>query len=243
MQLSEVSIALCDFEYIDEHSQPIPHGRRASDDMLGEWVRIPSVRSGKAELLMHMCCGTMWVTMNSILFRRSLLDRVGLFATQFGSFGDVDWTLRVSLATDIAWVPKTLASFRRHRNQATPNEMIPSHWSLLMRIQRNVIHDKLSGIPALWKNLPHWEDQLLAYCRSKYLCSLKLHRWEARRNPRAFFAHCLDAAIKEPRWLMGRLLQGFGASTDDKIDRGVHARQLIRFFNASWPPQHHDSSW
>lgn len=239
----EVDIAVCDFEYINEHGEPIPRIRRASDDLLGEWIRIPSVRSGQTEFLLHMCSGTLWVTMNSLLFRRSLLDRVGLFATSFGSFGDLDWTLRSSLATDIAWVPQSLAGFRRHSSQATPHEMGPSDRSLVRRIQQSVLHDERSGIPALWKTMPHWEERLLAVCRSQYLRSLKLHRWEARRNPRSFLACCVEGARQEPRWLLGRVLRGFSDSTADKIDRRTHARELIKFFNASWPPKRQEGEW
>ena len=119
-RLPEVDIALCDYDFINEHGQPIARERRFSDEMLGEWVHIPSVRSGQTEFLLHMCSVTLWITMNSLLFRRRLLGRVGHFTTKFGSFGDIDWTLRSSLATDIAWVPQSLAGFRLHKGQATP---------------------------------------------------------------------------------------------------------------------------
>ena len=124
-RLPEVDIALCDYDFINEHGQPISFGPRFSDQILGEWVHIPSVRSGQTEFLLHMCSITLWMTMNSLLFRRRLLGRVGHFATKFGSFGDVDWTLRSSLATDIAWVPQSLAGFRRHQGQATPQKWGP----------------------------------------------------------------------------------------------------------------------
>jgi hypothetical protein len=242
-RLPEVDIAVCDYDLINEHGQPIARERRLSDAMLGEWVHIPSVRSGQTEFLFHMCSGTLWITMNSLLFRRRLLGRVGHFTTKFGSFGDIDWTLRSSLATDIAWVPQSLAGFRRRKGQATPQIFGPAHWNLLGRIQRSVLRDECAGIPALWKTMPDWEKQLLACCRSNYLCSLKLHRQHALRNPREFLAHCWDGARREPRWLLGRVLQGFGASGEDEIDPVSHARELIKFFKASWPPKRVENRW
>jgi glycosyltransferase involved in cell wall biosynthesis len=242
-RLPEVDIAVCDHDLINEHGQPIARERRFHDEILGEWIHIPSVRSGQTEFLLHMCYGTLWVTMNSLLFRRRLLGRVGHFTTKFGSFGDIDWTLRSSLATDIAWVPQSLASFRRHKGQATPQEFAPAHWNLFRRIQQSVLHDECAGIPALWKTKPHWEKQLLAFCRLKYLCSLNLYRLHARRNPREFLAHCWDGARREPRWLLGRVLQGFGASAKDKIDSVSHARELIKFFEAPWPPKRVENRW
>ena len=242
-RLPEVDIALCDYDFINEHGQPIARERRFSDEILGEWVHIPSVRSGQTEFLLHMCCGTLWITMNSLLFRRKLLGRVGHFTTRFGSFGDIDWTLRSSLATDLAWVPQSLAGFRRYKGQATPQIWGPAQWNLLGRLQRSVLRDESAGIPALWKTMPHWEKQLLACCRSNYVCSLKLYRQDALRNPREFLAHCWDGARQQPRWLLGRVLQILGASGEDEIDPVSHARELIRFFKASWPPKGVDNRW
>ena len=243
-RMPEVHIALCDYERMNEHGQPIARERRFIDEVLGEWVHIPSVRSGQTEFLLNMCApGTLWITMNSLLFRRNLLERVGHFTTKFGSFGDLDWTLRASLATDIAWVPQSLAGFRRHKDQATPQEFAPAHWNLVRRIQRSVLRDECAGVPALWKTMPHWEKQLLAYGRSRYLCSLKLYRLHARRNPQEFLAHCWEGARQEPRWLLGRMLQAFGASGEDKIDWVSHARELIKFFKAPWPPKGVENRW
>jgi hypothetical protein len=242
-RLPEVDIALCDFDFIDRHSQPIARGRRFSDEMLGEWVQIPSVRSGQTEFLLHMCSGTLWITMNSLLFRRRLLGRVGYFTTEFGSFGDIDWTLRSSLATDIAWVPQSLAGFRLHKGQATPKIFGPAQWNLLRQVQQRVLRDERAGIPAGWKTMPQWEKQLMAFCRSNYLYSLKLHRQHAVRNPREFLAHCWDGAWHEPRWLLGRVLRGLTASGDDAIDLVSHARELIKLFKASWPPKGVENSW
>jgi glycosyltransferase involved in cell wall biosynthesis len=244
-RLPEVDIALCDYDEFNEHGQPIARGRRFSDQILGEWIHIPSVRSGQTEFLLHMCSVTLWITMNSLLFRRRLLGRVGHFTTKFGSFGDVDWTLRSSLATDIAWVPQSLAGFRRHEGQATPQIFPygPAHWNLLARVQRSVLRDECAGIPPLWKTMPHWEKQLLAYCRSNYLWSLRLNRQDALRNPREFLAHCWDGARQEPRWLLSRVLQVLGVSGEDEINPVSHAREVIKFFKASWPPKGVENRW
>ena len=122
-------------------------------------------------------------------------------------------------------------------------EFGPAQWNLLRRVQQSVLRDECAGIPALWKTRPHWEKQLLAFCRSNYLCSLKLHRQHALRNPREFLAHCWDRARHEPRWLLGRVLQGLGASGEDAIDVVSHAREVIKFFKASWPPKGVENSW
>ena len=242
-RLPEVDIALCDYDFINEHGQPISFGPRFSDQILGEWVHIPSVRSGQTEFLLHMCSITLWMTMNSLLFRRRLLGRVGHFTTKFGSFGDVDWTLRSSLATDIAWVPQSLVGFRHHKGQATPQKWGPAQWNLLGRLQRSVLRDESAGIPALWKTMPHWEKHMLAHCRWNYLWLLRLNRQDALRNPREFLAHCWDGARQEPRWLLGRVLQVLGVSGEDEFDPVSHAREVIKFFKASWPPKAVENGW
>jgi hypothetical protein len=241
--LPEVDIALCDYDEINEHGQPIARGRRFSDEILGEWVHIPSVRSGQTEFLLHMCSVTLWSTMNSLLFRRRLLGRVGHFTSKFGSFGDIDWTLRSSLATDIAWVPQSLAGFRRHTGQATPQIFGPAQWNLLAQIQRSVLRDEGAGIPAFWKTMPHWEKQLLACCRSNYISSLKLHPRHALSNPREFLARWWDGARQEPRWLLDRALQRLGASGEDEFYPVSYARDLIKVFKAPWPPKGVEDRW
>ena len=112
LRFPEISIAVCDYQEIDEDSKPLQtqsnkSGKRA---FLGEWLSVPSIRSGSTEFLLHATMGTIWHTMTAVLFRRSLLERVGYFRTDRVSQADYEWTLRASLASDIAFVPGQLAT-------------------------------------------------------------------------------------------------------------------------------------
>jgi glycosyltransferase involved in cell wall biosynthesis len=238
----DIDIAVCDFYRIDEHGKRLPRGRRTSD-VLGEWVGVPSVRSGRTEFIFHMCCCSIWSTMNSVMFRRSLLDRVGLFSTSYGSAGDYDWTLRASLETDIAWVPKELAIFRYHDGQATPKAPSVSTGRRTKRIYEELLRDKTVGIPPDWSRVPKWQDRLLTSARLRYLRALELERRNVLRQPGKFLRNSLEAAVEEPRWFVGWLRHGCRYTAADWIKDRQYAYELIKLFQAPWPPERVEGEW
>ncbi len=120
-QMPEVSVAVCDYQTINETGQPLDMPLENSPRLfLGEWMTKPCLRPRLTEFLLHCCFNTIWVTMSAVLFRRSLLEKIGLFRTDRGSQADIEWTLRATLASDVAFVPGRLATWRVHGNQVTP---------------------------------------------------------------------------------------------------------------------------
>jgi glycosyltransferase involved in cell wall biosynthesis len=71
------------------------------------------------EFMMHFVYRTIYTTLNSLVIRSSVLDRVGEFSCQYGPGGDFDWTMRLSLASDVLYLPELLASWRRYDTQAS----------------------------------------------------------------------------------------------------------------------------
>jgi glycosyltransferase involved in cell wall biosynthesis len=66
-------------------------------------------------------CGvhTVYFSITQILIRRSVFEKVGLFRSDFGSDGDVEWGMRVGLACNVLHLPETLATWRYHADGAT----------------------------------------------------------------------------------------------------------------------------
>ena len=244
-QLPEISISVCDFQKIDAHSQPLSCKPRQHEIFLEPWMQTPSIRDGKTEFLLHAGFGsTVWYTMTAVLFRRKLLQRTGLFRTDLGSRADEEWTLRASLASDIAFVPGKLATWRVHAGQLTGNwqsSRRSAKW-LYTAIQ-DVICDDHAGIPESWKCVPHWAELIARQHRAGYLSSFGLFRWELRRNPLGFLNGAYAAALEAPAYLIHQTLHGFGVCPELDVNSLDHTQTLLRAFPSHWPPTPVRNSW
>ncbi|PSN14670.1 hypothetical protein C7293_10705 [filamentous cyanobacterium CCT1] len=110
------------FDYINEHDQIT----RTYKEIIAAEMPIylsasdyPHRRQALFEFLMHFVYRTIYRTMTSLVLRRSLISKVGPFSTQFGSAGDYDWTMRLTMHTDTLFIPETLTAWRKYEGQAT----------------------------------------------------------------------------------------------------------------------------
>ena len=233
-----VDLAVCNFQEIDQHSQPVIRPPRPAQRFLGEWLETPSLRNGKTEFLLHAAfTTTIWVTITSVLFRRRLLQKTGLFRTDLGSGGDEEWSLRAALASDIAFVPDRLATWRIHSAQATGQRPPRATARILLAGIAAVLQDNHSGIPAAWKQIKHWDRQILANYRMGYHESFKLYRWDAKRDLGGFLRNVWQALWQDPAWLATQAAHGFTLAEQREIHPATLAAELIKQFNSPWPPQ------
>lgn len=235
----DLKIAVCDFQDIDEQSRAIDRRLRPQHQFLGQWMQTASVRNGKTEFLLHAAFGTtIWGTMNAALFRRDLLQQTGYFRTDLGSRADEEWALRASLASDIAFVPGKLATWRVHPAQATSrwaSKRQAARW--LLESIESVLRDETVDIPSAWKQIRGWAELISAYHRQNYELTFRLFRWEARAHPVTFGCDLSSALFQTPRWLLTQARRGFSWSDEREINSGVYAKELIDLFTAPWPPQ------
>lgn len=233
-----IDIAVCDFQKIDEHGRAITWRPHYHSSALAPWLEVPSVRSGKMDFLLHAALGgTMWVTMASVMIRRCLLDRIGLFRVDLGSYADIEWTLRACLTTDVSWVPGRLATFRIHADQASSCYHTPGEVRALLDAITELLDDPSAGIPEAWKGIPGWKDVLLKMYRIDYEDSFYLYRWAARSHPWRFLRGVCEAVRREPLLLATRALHGFRWQEDRHRDPWLQARHLIELFHPPWPPK------
>ncbi len=245
MKFKEIDIAVCDYQEINESGrEQVSQQRETVRQLYGATYDIPCIRNGKTEFLAHACFITVWMIMNSVLFRRSLLHKTGYFRTDMLSFADADWTLRASLASDIAFIPHPLAQWRRRFGQATPPQRT-AEWAWIdFHSLQSVIDDPRTEIPSSWRIVPEWRQMILSVRLARYLKHTGLYRWVAREKP-AKFLKAVNQTLQLDVDLLGkRLLHGFGADdlmTFDGEDRASVFHRLVTAFGTSWPPKECES--
>jgi uncharacterized protein YecE (DUF72 family) len=180
----------------------------------------------------------MWGTMTAVLFEHSLLKEAGLFRTDRGSQADLEWTLRATLATDVAFVPGRFATWRVHGNQATPQHTYDCRFlRTILACFDSVLRDPNTELPPEWRNIPHWDRELTKIWRLEYLDSFHLYRRAARENPTQFLTNCWEALRLKPDLLLSQLARGFAWRKEFSPDRIAHAHELIDLFQVPWPPR------
>lgn len=150
-----------------------------------------------------------WNSISSVVFRRSLLDRVGVFPTEFGTCGDVWWALAASCVSPFYYHDEPLATWRRHENQAS--RRIESHQlefqiyqailSARNQFQRE-IRELIGGLELLPKTVFSYQDirsfEMSGFSRSMF------------RNDSGRFLKCLLFYLrKRPALFWHQLRRGF----------------------------------
>ena len=233
----EIAVACCDFDPIDEFGHILPPTKEPLHRFLGEWRNIPSIRSGKTEFLLHDCFCITWATITAVVFRRSLLDRIGLFSTERRSHADFEWAMRAALASDLIYIPEKLATWRKHSNQATKQVYDWKFQRLQFDCLDAVLDDPHSGIPSAWKSIPDWQAQIKAVWEIEYLDGFFLYRGFAKSNPSQFARYCWDSLRLKPSHLLYQAIRGFPWSPECSPDRVAAAKHLVNLFKAPWPPR------
>ena len=67
---------------------------------------MPHRRSAHCEFMMHLVYRTIYRTMNSLVFRKNIIEKMNGFSSSYGSAGDYDWSMRLSFYTDVLYIPE-----------------------------------------------------------------------------------------------------------------------------------------
>lgn len=237
-------IAACGFDYIDERDHvidPAPMGR--AGDFYGDWLAKPHRRSGLLEFLVHLWLGVSWTTLTAMVFRRSLLEKAGLFRTDAGAGADMYWAVKTALHSDTLWIPDRLATWRWHAGQKSVGNNSRYRVGEGVRVNRQrvalmgeTIDECRDSIPASWRADPNWREKLLWGARQYYRASFCLDRDSIRSHQTAFFKGLGLVFLFEPRFLARRLSGGFSWESDECSDWSKRLHDLIREWEVSWPP-------
>ena len=112
-------------QIIDAQGHPIDNWRQFdSARFYGELINLPHIRRAPLDGLLHCALYMMYCSLTQLLMRRTVFEKVGIFPTNRGTIGDFEWGMRVGLTCNILHIPVTLATWRRHPEQATNAEFL-----------------------------------------------------------------------------------------------------------------------
>ena len=118
----ECDLCNCKLQIIDENGSPhksIIWDNFGKTRCFGRFIDLPHIRYAPHDGLLHCAVQTVYTSITSLLIRKSLFDKIGLFLCEYGSIADFEWGMRASLVANTCHIPEYLATWRQHVNQAT----------------------------------------------------------------------------------------------------------------------------
>lgn len=122
-------VAHCALQFIDENGDP--HSRSswqttAASIFYKEVLGTTHVRRHPTDGFLYCCLNTVYHSLTQLVFRRNVFQKVGLFPTEFGSYSDFLWGMKVALVCDVVHHPQRLATWRIRADQLTDVRAINS---------------------------------------------------------------------------------------------------------------------
>lgn len=233
MEPRAVHLAICKCDFIDESDHAIIDSD-APFYSFSEWNNVMHIRGGDMELLAHLCLGVSWSSVTSILFKRSLLDSVGLFRTDCGPSGDILWAVKSAIFTDAIWIPDALATWRCYPDQCSREKSIVRSMQILKGLCEMLAG--LEGLlPGSWTDKEDWKGDLLWSWRNVYLRGYRLNRFDLQKSPWQFLEGCGKAVSREPMYLLRRLIHGFRWESDAYMRHQDIFKRLLSKYDVRKP--------
>jgi glycosyltransferase involved in cell wall biosynthesis len=141
-------------------------------DLYQEVNQHAHIRSGLGEFFMHFLYRNLYMTITSLVFRRSLIDKLQGFTSLYGAVGDYDWTMRLGLVTDVLYVPELLATWRVYQGQATDDCTSPQVTEKLLAIAQSNLDAFAQSKQAHQIKKPIDKNQILSDLLNEHAASL-----------------------------------------------------------------------
>jgi len=85
----------------------------------GNWMDVPHIRRRPHDAVLFSLIPCVYGSVTQMLYRREVMNRAGLFPTEFGSEGDLAWQMRLASIADVLHLPLKVGTWRIHPKQAT----------------------------------------------------------------------------------------------------------------------------
>ena len=232
-------LAVTQFHFIDADDRIVsPPPARRLDAVYGKSIAFDVCRPREAEILIHYCIGGIpWVTASALVFRRTLLDSVGLFPADIGPNADVIWSLKCSLFSDTLSVPEFLATWRQLEGQASSSSPFADRASLYARLLADMLDEYAYRIPPSWKRDPNWKEQLLFNIKNGLLRMYCLDRRTCKQQPLRFLRGAIKALQENPHYLWKRMRSGFSWNSPEYLPEEKWFWELVQRWNVDWAPR------
>ena len=87
----------------------------------GELITKPHIRKAPLDGILYFSFNTIYSSLTQLLINKKVFDTVGPFKDDWGSAGDFEWGAKAAMLFNTIHVPEYLATWREHKNQATPS--------------------------------------------------------------------------------------------------------------------------
>lgn len=205
-------------------------------DLYAEIDQVAHRRSGLCEFVLHFVYRTLYTTITSLVFRRTLLPKLNGFKSQYGSIGDYDWTMRLGWYTDILYLPKPLATWRIYAEQATQlTPPIDTFELLIQLVQDNVAEFNQLPLARSLKQPLQLRHALIEF-QLHHASLLYRQLAHAKTMPHAFQL-AATAFSQYPLYGFKKLLNRVSQNRlYPYLPRHQLATQLIQLYGLDWPP-------
>jgi glycosyltransferase involved in cell wall biosynthesis len=231
----------CNFQFacIDERGAIILSPEQVVQEHFNVYCDVTNYahrRSGLCEFMMHFVYPSIYMSITSLVFRSNLLEKMQGFTTLHGSVGDCDWTMRLGLFTDILYIPKLLATWRRYEEQATHNLSSPKVSESYLTIAEDNLNRLLhmNKLRLLKKNIDR--GQVLSHVADLYTARL----YKQIYSSKSFFqsGKYLYLALKaDPFYPIRKSLRRLSRNKlYPYFNKKDFAYQLINDYGLHWPP-------
>jgi len=204
---TDATLGFCDHRQIDEYGNevegPIPAGRR----FFSKWANLNVYLSAPCAFTACSHINPLWNTMSAVVFHKSVLTKTGFFPLDFGTCGDVFWAARAALAGGFVYTGRQLATWRRHRAQATFNQdknQLYFHTCKALAAARSSTRHQLSQF-GIQSTLP--EKILYAYLNVRIRELLQLDRVLLRQKPLVFLKRFFSSLVHFPSHTLSQLIR------------------------------------
>ena len=236
IQHEDVDLALTRVADIDESGEVLPVREPLIWRFLNKHAQGESAQRISGDAFFLLLAGFPWGfgSVTGLLFRRSLLEKTGLFPTHLSFLGDALWSLRACLSSDVILVPGCWATWRLHPEQASSRFDL-RHSLIFYEALKEVVDSEQHRLPQHWLRVSRWKARLLKSREVEAVFATGLCRFEFSQNWRRFPERLIKLWRLDRRLCLGRVFSGFASPVSRQFSHTDLVESLLEVFKASWP--------
>ncbi|MBD3305807.1 glycosyltransferase [candidate division KSB3 bacterium] len=215
---------------IDEHGEEIDNWWQfESTQFYGDLIHKRHIRKAPFDGMLHCALHMIYCSLTQLLIRRSVFEKVGLFPTARGSIGDFEWDMRVGLTCHVLHLPETLATWRRHSQQATQSDFLRTaqYYASLCEMITAALPYLQAAHPAFYNNI-RVSRLLMPYRQAQCIIGMG-----AQQGWRSKIAYLSQMSLISPRNAVAFVLRRLMGNLR-YLDRTAYIRQELERLGISF---------